>query len=228
MDVAVAEDPAGRADVLGGRRRRVRGDEVDAVQLAEPPVEDGPPRRRVAGVEPALEADVHRHARLGGAVADLQRRAQVRRDGLLAERGDAGVAGAGEEFGVRGGRGGDDDRVQARAEHGVRAVGAGAERAGQRLGAPPVGVPDQQVAHQGVPAQEPGVPRPDPSRTQQSDPHCVPPMALSDRDGEFTRRSSGGPVADTGRSLPRHRRGLEDLQPHPERQSILCYYIWTF
>jgi hypothetical protein len=105
------KNPPDEARNAGSGRPHVpqRGTEqVDLAELAGP---DPLGRRDPVGVEPAVEADLERHAGRGDRGESVHSGRSVQRDRLLAEHRPAGAGGPGDQLGVRAGRGGDDDGV---------------------------------------------------------------------------------------------------------------------
>src|SRR6266536_3504673 len=113
VDAEVAEDAAGSGDVrLGGRRGvvcRSRKGEQAAKRAGSDRVTGG----AVAGVEAALEADLHEDARARDLLQDVVDRREVERNGLLAERRDPCGGGKPEQRRVPRGRRGDHECVHA-------------------------------------------------------------------------------------------------------------------
>ena len=107
----VHEEPAGRGQERRVRRAHVpqRGaEQVDLAELAGP---DPLGRRGPVRVEPAVEADLERHAGRGHRGQGVHSGRSVERDRLLAEHRPAGPGGPGDQLGVRAGRRRDHDGV---------------------------------------------------------------------------------------------------------------------
>jgi len=149
------------------------------VQPAEPPAGDGLARGDVPGVEAALEADLHGHARGGRGPHCLERSIKIRGEGLLAEHRHPGRHAAGDQGRVRLGGRGDHQPVQAGLEqlpHRVR--GPHAQAGGQAPRPGRVGVGHHQRVDLGHLPQRGGVARPDAPRAGKSDPHATSRSAV--------------------------------------------------
>ena len=114
VDAAVSEQASAGGDVGGGRRRLVVGVRPDRVDEAQLAADDGRPGTPVAGVEPALEPDLHRDLGLVDQVHQLHRLREGGGHRLLAEDGHLRGHGGTDGRGMPGRRRGDDEGVHPR------------------------------------------------------------------------------------------------------------------
>jgi len=135
VHAAVPEDPARSGQVRGRRGsgiHRRRADRVHPPQLA---AGDGQPGGDKAGVEPAVVADLDRHAGLLDRGDDVRRLGRGAGDGLLAEDRDPGLDRGQDQLRVSVSGRRDDHAVHPGAQHILRRAG----RLRRRLGGDPLG-----------------------------------------------------------------------------------------
>ena len=187
VDGEIAEQTARAGDVRLVRRGGVMAGEIDRVERPEFARRDQSARLHVPGVESPLEPQLERHAAPLDLVGDGDRVGEIHREGLLAEGRQATPDRRARQLGVGFGRRRDDDAIGL-VEGRVDGRGGGRSDRGGDLHRPVgIGVRDDQLVDLGRLREEPCVHPPDPSGSEQRDPHRGDPDGRSP--GPWRRRA---------------------------------------